>query len=279
MGAFSLGKAWHERGEPARALASYSNAIALDAEYAAAHCNLGLALIALGRAEEAVASAAVRSKSNRHRMWRTMVGLALQRLGRVDDAVASYQRSDCGTTDFADAYCNLGVIAGDRSQYAEAAECFRKAVQARPELPEPHYNLGCTLFGLNQAEEAIGEFQAAVQRRLATGRRSAWPASSAAPRAVRRRARMLQPGVQLAPEAAEARQRLALVLREMGRMQEAIAEFERAIALRPGFAEALADLATAIQRLGDLEAAATAWRRAIAADPGYPLAYCGLELC
>ncbi len=56
---------------------------------------------------------------------------------------------------FAPAWNHLGTMAYQTKQYARAAECFREALAADPELYEPLVNLGGVLLNLNQPEEAL----------------------------------------------------------------------------------------------------------------------------
>lgn len=54
--------------------------------------------------------------------------------------------------------------------------------------------------------------------------------------------------LQLRPDAADARNNLGVALASVGRLDEAIEEFRRALAIRPGFADAERNLAMALQK-------------------------------
>ena len=54
----------------------------------------------------------------------------------------------------ADAYNNLGAIAGNAHDFASAASYFRRARQWNPELPGLDHNLGMALFSSNQFKDA-----------------------------------------------------------------------------------------------------------------------------
>jgi Tfp pilus assembly protein PilF len=66
---------------------------------------------------------------------------------------------------FAHAWNHLGTMAYQTKQYARAAECFREALAADPELYEPLVNLGGVLLNLNQPEEALQHNRHAVLTR------------------------------------------------------------------------------------------------------------------
>jgi predicted O-linked N-acetylglucosamine transferase (SPINDLY family) len=80
------------------------------------------------------------------------------------------------------------------------------------------------------------------------------------------------------PSAALVHHRLGLVHFELGRSEEAIAAFRRAIELKPAYAEAYADLAAVYGQQGHLEAGVEACRRAIAIDPAAPVGHCALGI-
>ena len=61
-----------------------------------------------------------------------------------------------------------------------------------------------------------------------------------------------------------------------GRIDEAIAEYQRAISLRPNYPEALYNLGTMAERQGNAAAAAESYRRCLALNPAYAPARAGL---
>jgi len=69
---------------------------------------------------------------------------------------------------------------------------------------------------------------------------------------------------------------LAVALQAEGRIDEATAHYERALALRPDYAPAYNNLGTALRAEGRLEEAAAAYRRAIALRGEYPEAHYNL---
>ena len=66
---------------------------------------------------------------------------------------------------------------------------------------------------------------------------------------------------------AEVHRELGVVLRRIGRLDDAVAEHREAIRLRPGFAEAHANLAVPLHRLGRYGVAVEAYREAIRLEP------------
>jgi len=68
------------------------------------------------------------------------------------------------------------------------------------------------------------------------------------------------------------------VLRETGRVKEAVAQFEKAVGLKPDFAAARANLGGALAKAGRLDEALVQLRKALESDPGYAPAHCHLGL-
>ena len=71
----------------------------------------------------------------------------------------------------------------------------------------------------------------------------------------------------LKPNLAEAHSNLGAALREQGKVSEAIAQFERALSLKPDLAEAYSNLGTALQSVGKLDEAVAQFERALQLKP------------
>ena len=79
--------------------------------------------------------------------------------------------------------------------------------------------------------------------------------------------------LELRPEFAEAHNNLGDLRLELARFDEAVASCRRAIAIRPEYAEAHVNLGKALLRLGDAEASAESCRRAIEIRPDFAEAH------
>jgi tetratricopeptide (TPR) repeat protein len=100
---------------------------------------------------------------------------------------------------------------------AQAAEAYRKAVEASPDWVEAHINLGTALYQLDRLEEARDEFATAIK---------------------------FEPGNPLAEF------NLGCVLDRLGQADEAIQHLLRAVDLSPTLAEAHLNLALAYEKRG-----------------------------
>jgi len=82
--------------------------------------------------------------------------------------------------------------------------------------------------------------------------------------------------IALKPDYAEAHSNLGNTLQELGRLDEAAASHTQAIALKPGFADAHSNLGVTLQELGRLDEAEASYTQAIALKPDFALAHFGL---
>lgn len=79
-----------------------------------------------------------------------------------------------------------------------------------------------------------------------------------------------------APDHAGAHYNLAVTLQELGRKEEAALAYRRTLALQPGHAEAEHNLGNMLARDGDIDGAVSRYRRALALRPRHPEALCNL---
>lgn len=93
------------------------------------------------------------------------LGIALHRQGKTDAAVASFRDAIRLKPDFAEAHNELGVALQSKGQLNAALEHYQKALALKPAYPEAYYNAGVTLCGLNRSEEAIAPFLQVVRLR------------------------------------------------------------------------------------------------------------------
>jgi tetratricopeptide (TPR) repeat protein len=104
----------------------------------------------------------------------------------------------------------------------QAAQAYRKAVDAAPEWVEAHINLGTTLYQLGRMEEAREEFSIAVE---------------------------FEPGNALAEF------NLGCVLEQLGQTRDAVEHLLRAIEIAPTLADAHLNLALAYEKGGQVQSA------------------------
>src|SRR2546426_10443556 len=84
--------------------------------------------------------------------------------------------------------------------------------------------------------------------------------------------------LEAAPDSPVARSKLGVALAQQGRLDEAIAEFSKALSLRPTYAPAYSNLGNAYREKGMLPEALVAYERALAIDPDYAIAHRNLGI-
>src|SRR5262249_13702191 len=130
-----LGVLAQSRGAHDEAAARFRGVLALKPDIAAVHCGLGRSLAEGGRIEDAAVSFA--------------------RAGALD---AVSPQAAGPQPDYARTYVNLGNLAMERGQLAQAAGLYQRALSLKPDLAEAHNNLGATLLAQSKPDEASARF-------------------------------------------------------------------------------------------------------------------------
>jgi tetratricopeptide (TPR) repeat protein len=82
------------------------------------------------------------------------LGAALQALGRLDEASASYRTAIELKPDAALAHCNLSTLLNSQGLFEEALESARRALELMPRHANAHLNFAGALAGLHRFAEA-----------------------------------------------------------------------------------------------------------------------------
>jgi tetratricopeptide (TPR) repeat protein/SAM-dependent methyltransferase len=118
--------------------------------------------------------------------------------------------------------CNLGTILKELGRTDEAAQCYRRAIELKPNFCEAYFNLGVLMEAMNANKEATRNYR-----------------------------RSLKANSLYCP----AWNNLGIVLTIMGNVQEGITCLEKALEIDPGFATALINLARTFYLQGDFQKA------------------------
>jgi serine/threonine-protein kinase len=215
-----------------RAVAAARAAIELKADDAAAHFNLGFALLGQGKFDGAIAEfgTCIRLKP-KDAGAHCNLGIALERQGKLDEAEAEFRTAVRLEPDDAAADRNLGVFLCDvKRDYTGAEAEFRAAIRLQLDDATAHYILGNALEKQGKRDEAIAEYRTAIR---------------------------------LAPDHAEAHNNLGTALRARGERDEAIAEYRAAVRVKPDHAAAHNNLGVALSERGKFDEAIAEHRAAI----------------
>jgi tetratricopeptide (TPR) repeat protein len=200
-----------------------------------AHTNLGKALAARGRIEEAARHYRRALELNpRYIQALNNLGNLLARRGRTREAIELYERALAVDPGFVEVLNNLGKALADDGRPDEAEKHYRRALEIKPYFAEAHSNLGAAMEARNRPREGIAHYRRALE---------------------------------LAPDLVPARNNLGNAYLRRGQFAQAIEQYRRAIAIDPRFAEAHGNLGRALALRNDSEQAISSLRRALEIEP------------
>ena len=219
----NLGVALAAQGRSEDAIAHYVEALRLKPYFAEAHNNLGNALDRQEKYQEAIDhyTESLRIKPNFAKAHNNL-GIALGRQGKNQEAITHYMEALRIKPDYAEAYNNLGVALGRQGKNQEAVGYYMEALRIKPDYADAHYNLGNALARQERFQEAIPHFVAVLH---------------------------------VNPNDAEVHCNLGLALAEQGKTQQAITHYIEVLRIKPDFAAAHFYLALAYFVIGDRSSA------------------------
>jgi tetratricopeptide (TPR) repeat protein len=212
---YGLGRAALARKDFAPAARSLEQALALDNKASIIHYSLAMAYRGLGDHQRAA--------------------LHLQRRGTLQLQPDALKKSLDDLLHSALTYEKNADVAGNRGEWASAAEYLEKAVALAPTRASPRHKLGTALFYLKDRRGALEQFQEAVR---------------------------------LSPSFAGAHYALGVLHDEAGEHQQAIDSYSAAIKSEPAHVDARLGLANALRRSGRLDASLAEYERVLKIDPG-----------
>jgi len=87
------------------------------------------------------------------------LGMALFAERKIEEAISHYKMAIKLNPDFADAYNNLGAVLFYAKMTEEAIDYYKEAIRIRPGFYVAHYNLGFALFQKGEIKEAIDHYR------------------------------------------------------------------------------------------------------------------------
>ncbi len=155
----NLGVALAAAGRFQEAISHYERALEIDPSLSNVHNDLGSALFDEGRISQAMAqfTEALRLRP-RYAEAIYNLGIAVQADGHVPAAIDDFYRALRLKPDFFEARYNLALALAGTGRTSEAIAQFEQAVRLRPGFPEGHYNLAVALHSMGREPEAKIEF-------------------------------------------------------------------------------------------------------------------------
>jgi type IV pilus assembly protein PilF len=193
------------------------------------------------------------------------LGVEALRAGRAPEALKEFDEALASDDGFAEAHLGRGLVLELAfGKHDEAEKAYRRAIELHPSYSEAHNDLGQLLAKTGRYEEALKEFDAALENMLY---KEPWIARCNKGQALYRMGSRaegiaeLRSCVQSAPVYCDGRRELGRVLLQDGRPKEAIEELDayaRTCERRP---DAHLQLGLARMKTGDLTGARTAFER------------------
>lgn len=202
--------------------------------------SLGLALLSMGRTEEALVPLrhSLELNSNDPEVH-TYLGDAQRSVGQLAGSEASFKKALDLKPDSVATRVSLASLLLTMERYAEAEQHFRRAAEASPHLAVVHTNLGTALRHLDRFDEAEACFRRAAE---------------------------------LDPDKADYHYNLGNFLRDANRYEEAEKPFRRAIAIDGNHLHAINNLAEILTECGRFAEARDHLQSAIERRPDYATA-------
>jgi tetratricopeptide (TPR) repeat protein len=176
IAANNLAQVLFESGRFDEAIAECREALRIKPDLAAAHNNLGAALIRSSQAsgtalpqnsiDEAIGHyrAALQIKPD-FMQARSNLGNALLQKGEVNEAIAEFEKALEVDPQYAEAEFSLGKAFWQKREVNEAIVHYQKAVEISPDYAEARYSLGNIFVAEGKYGEAITNYEAAVRIR------------------------------------------------------------------------------------------------------------------
>jgi tetratricopeptide (TPR) repeat protein len=157
---------WQQCGYWRNSLELFSHALRVTQNNYLAHNNMGLALFAEGRIDEAIAhyneALSIMPVVPDHALVYNNRGIAYSRFGSYQKALDDLNKAIGMKPDYADAYSNRGIVYSRLNNNRLALEDFDKAVTLKPDYAELYNNRGVAYTKLGNYEMAIDDFNKAI---------------------------------------------------------------------------------------------------------------------
>ena len=213
--------------------------------------------------------------SARQQASEIQTGMEQMKRGEYEQAISSYQRVIQADPKNSLALNLKGTAYYRAKDYGNAVDTLRRAVEADPRNAEVRYNLALALAAADQREEAIRESDTAFELDPSLAARAAadpefWPL------------RKLRDARDAARTAASEREKqhiaAGIAAAQDGQLENAIAEYDRALTINPSNANVLNWRGYALYRLQRMDAARDSLQRAVNANPQHAEAHYNLAL-
>jgi len=179
------------------------------------------------------------------------LGSALRARGRLDEAVQYSERALRLKPDFPEAHLNLALARAQQGRSGDAELQFRRVLELKPRSGPAHVGLASALEGEGRLDEALAHFRQAIDiEPRSSGAHNGLGVALARSGRIEDALGEFGEAVRLDPGSAQAQNNLGLALVQTGKPAEAVGHFEAAISAKPDFRQARDNLAHTLRLLG-----------------------------
>jgi tetratricopeptide (TPR) repeat protein len=218
----------------------FSRAIAVTDRNHVAHGNLGLALSAMGRTDEAIAhlKRSVEIMPDSEISLNVLGGLFITQR-RFQEAEIELSKALSIKPDFGPAHFNLGLTLAELGRTREAIEHYKRALAIDPDSFKAHSSLGSALAKDGRPDEAMSHFARAIEiNPVDSHTHNNLGIVLADQGKLEDALRHFSEGIRNAPGDPVIRFNAGVILQRLGRTTDALAEFETVLKLNPQHAGA-----------------------------------------
>lgn len=163
-----LCQTYEEQGDYDNAIEVYKKLITILPTIPEFHSNLANIYYLKGEISDAISHYQAAITLNPNRQWTSVIAQTLgyvhQQNGKdLDAAISSYQGAYLLTPNDIDIYINLGSAFYDKEDYDNALTVYRSALELEPNNAKIHCNLGFLYWGKGDTDEAIKEYELSIE--------------------------------------------------------------------------------------------------------------------
>jgi tetratricopeptide (TPR) repeat protein/GT2 family glycosyltransferase len=284
-----LGDLFVELGQWHEAVEAYQKALKFNPNLDSVHHNLGDALLKLQRWEDAVAAYQKAIELNPAFSWSyNNLGDGLRELQRWDEAAQAYRKAIELKPDFALSHHNLGDVLVKKEDWEGAIAAYQKAIYLDPNFVWSYYNLGDILVKKEEWESAIAAYRAVIKldpnlpqvhEKLGDALQHQIQSYSEEISQVYHRAVADNPtdlevyykALEVNPKDAEISLKLADILKNQGKLEQAVTFYKSTLQIEPNNPEIQAvawqNLGNIFKQLGRLQEVAKAYEQVVELKP------------
>lgn len=153
-----------QQGEPEAAVKAFQQAVQLDPEFGQAWYGLGCAHGLLEEHEQAITAyeRSAEYAGDKASLPLFNMGNSFQAIGKFSEAAQAFHSAVQADPQLADGWINLGRILDDAGNHEAAIECYDNALASQPDDVTAHSNRGNSLRSVERFQDALDSYNRAL---------------------------------------------------------------------------------------------------------------------